>query len=177
LAYGFSRQRPPEEEKGSSAYLLQHDPDTLVVLWGFGVFYGSPTTGGIHLGRYGFTPEIVPWLNTTMVPWLPEQLVIAELPCTHTAQQWVESQFIEALRWIAGYEAWVSATYGLEYRQRCVAAWKQQQTPAERLVDAWNQLAVRCAEAQGFTNEPTRCPSYRQSRQAADGRSQPRQLS
>jgi hypothetical protein len=149
LAYGFSRQRPPEGEKGSSTYLLQLDPQTLVVLWGFGMFYGSATDGGIYLGRYGFTPKAVPQLDTSVAPWLPDQLAIADPPHTYALQQQLDSQFIAALRWIAGYETWVVATYGLAYRQQCVTAWKKGlQIPAEQLIDAWNQLAARCAEAQ-----------------------------
>jgi hypothetical protein len=150
LTYGFWRQRPPEGAPGSSAYLLQRDPSTVVVLWKFGIFYGSPVEGGVFLGRYGFEPTGVPRLDTTVPPWSPEQLVVGEPPHTDAEPVRAQLQFVGLLRWIAEYEAWIVEEFGLPYRQQCVAAWTfgPFRIAAERLVDEWNQLAACCGKAQ-----------------------------
>ncbi len=80
LEYGFSRQRPPAGAAGSSAYLASRAPDTVIVLWGFGAFYGDPAQGGVYLKRYEFSPVFVTRLTPQRLPWLPDQIRPSALP-------------------------------------------------------------------------------------------------
>lgn len=147
LEYGFSRQRPPAGAAGSSAYLASCAPDTVVVLWGFGAFYGDPTQGGVYLKRYEFSPVFVTRLTPQRLPWLPDQIRPSALPDEPGIRQQMHRQFVALLEWIAHYEMWVRETCGLDYRRQCTAESTKPafRIPVERLVEEWQQLAQRSA--------------------------------
>jgi hypothetical protein len=146
LAYGFKRQRPPADARGSSAYLLACASDSVVVLWGFGLFYGDPTDG-VFLGRYGFAPAPARLRDLARLPWSPAQIAPAAAPARPEAHGDLQTQLVAALRWIAGYESWVLATLGAAYRQHCLAEWPAGpfRIPAERMADEWQILATTLA--------------------------------
>ena len=57
LEVGFQRFEPPVSRKEcSSVYSLKLPSERVVVLRGFGVFYGDRQLGGIFLPRYEFRP-------------------------------------------------------------------------------------------------------------------------
>lgn len=147
LEYGFSRQRPPAGAAGSSAYLWTTEPDTIIVLWGFGVFCGSPIDGGVYLRRYEFAPRYIPRIETRRLPWLPNQVRSAVIPPEPAIQRRMRQQFTSLLEWIARYETWVRDSCGLEYRQQCIADSTKNSfcIPVERLVEEWQQLTQQCA--------------------------------
>ncbi|MDW8234819.1 MAG: hypothetical protein RMJ54_18765, partial [Roseiflexaceae bacterium] len=147
LEYGFRRQRPPAGATGSSAYLRTADPDTVIVLWGFGAFCGSPVNSGVYLKRYEFAPRYVPRIDIQRLPWLPDQVRAAVIPSEPDVQQQMHRRFISLLEWIAQYETWVINRCGLAYRRQCVALWTGRpfRTPVERLVEEWQQLTQQCA--------------------------------
>lgn len=146
LEYGFSRQRPPAGAAGSSAYLWTAESDTIIVLWGFGAFYGSPVNGGVYLRRYEFAPRYVPWIDPRRLPWLPDQMRAAVIPAEPDVQPQLRQQFTGLLEWIARYEMWVRDSCGLAYRQHCVAESAKHpfRIPVERLAEEWQQLAQQC---------------------------------
>ncbi|HCK70757.1 MAG TPA: hypothetical protein DHW38_04195, partial [Planctomycetaceae bacterium] len=54
---GFRQFEPPESRKDcSSVYSLELPDERVVVLRGFGVFYGDNRLGGIFMPRYEFRP-------------------------------------------------------------------------------------------------------------------------
>ena len=53
--------------------------------------------------------------------------------------QWLLS---EALRLTAGYESWVLAAQGPDYRRQCLAGWDKVVAGAEAVPGHWLRLAV-----------------------------------
>ncbi len=157
LAYGFTRQRPPAGQQGSSAYSLRLVNGQALVLWGFGLFYGHPALGGLYLARSGFAPRLLDDPTPPAHAWSWEQLAAAYAP--RDVQAWWRAHRLLALAadWIAGYERWVVTTYGLAYRAACVAAWRKAALPATAMADAWRDLAQRCAARAALliANKPT----------------------
>lgn len=147
LDYGFSRQRPPAGAAGSSAYLWTAGSGTIIVLWGFGAFCGSPVNGGVYLRRYEFDPRYVPRIDTRRLPWLPDQVHTAVIPPDPDVQLRLRQQFTGLLEWIARYETWVRDSCGPEYRRQCTSASTKHafRIPVERLVEEWQQLAQQYA--------------------------------
>ncbi|MDW8233758.1 MAG: hypothetical protein RMJ54_13350 [Roseiflexaceae bacterium] len=147
LEYGFRRQRPPAGATGSSAYLRTADRDTVIVLWGFGAFCGSPVNGGVYLKRYEFAPRYIPRIDTQRLPWLPDQVHAAVIPLEPDVQQQMHRQFISLLEWIAQYETWVIERCSLDYRRECAASWNGPpfRIPVERLIEEWQCLAQQSA--------------------------------
>jgi CxxC-x17-CxxC domain-containing protein len=145
IEYGFSRRRPPEHAPGSSVYRLPINPNVMVALWAFGAFYGSATEGGVYLGRYAFAPAWVASLDEAHLPHMPDALAIVSQPRSYADHQRFRLLLVDMLRWIGAYEQWVVETIGLDYRRECVATWTRgPQTPAERVVTEWRNLAAYC---------------------------------
>jgi hypothetical protein len=46
-----------------------------------------------------------------------------------------------AMRWVAEYERWVLAQYGVAYREACLLAWKKRPVLPRLLPTAWEELA------------------------------------
>jgi hypothetical protein len=146
LQHGFERHRPPTGKLGSSAYTRDLDATRSVVLWGFGIFYRDLQYGAVVLPRAGFTPQL------TSSRTLPSQIwEMAQLPPVYTPaniQEWrsLFALLTPMLSWIADYERWVIADYGIEYRNRCLAEWKRATMPASEIAATWQQLADRSAQ-------------------------------
>jgi hypothetical protein len=140
--YDFVPHRPPDPDRGSTAYLLSGRPGLCVMLWGFGLFYGDTERSGLFLKRYEFVPRLTPTVAPPMTAWALEQL--PTLPDAHAPEEWTHLQylFIAALRWIASYEQWAALTLGMEYRRRCLDGWSKVVVPAEAMAATWRQLAA-----------------------------------
>ncbi len=145
LEYGFARFRAPEGERGSSAYTLHIGPGEAVVLWGFGLFYGHASLGGLYLPRVAFEPRLFDDSTPPAQVWTWQQLEAARLPRDVGEWQCVHRLLVFAMRWIAGYERWVLATQGESYRQACIRAWRKNGDPVTPMAETWMQLAQRCA--------------------------------
>jgi hypothetical protein len=145
LEYGFRRFRVPQGQRGSSAYTLHIGPGESVVLWGFGLFYGHESLGGLYLPRAGFEPRLLDGSTPPAQVWEWQQLASARSP--QDIGEWLRAHRLLAfaMRWIAGYERWVIATHGESYRQACVSAWRKNGLSAAQMAETWTQLAQRCA--------------------------------
>jgi hypothetical protein len=124
IEYGFARHRVPEGVRGSSMYERQLDHGRLVVLWGFGLFYGDPALGGLFLRREGFNPQCTGWSALQNPIWEVEKMA-AHAPATADGWRCLNALTAAALRWIADYEQWVGNTLGNDYRATCVAHWRK----------------------------------------------------
>lgn len=144
LERGFTRRRPSAGEIGGNAYTLRLDAGRSIVLWGFGVYHADPRLGGVFLPRFTFTPRLARSVEVPEGAWHPSQLPESRLPRTRGQWACARRLLIPALRWLAGYERWVLAARGPEYRRCCVAAWPKATIPAERVADEWADLAERC---------------------------------
>ena len=140
LEAGFVKRRPPDGEAGSSCYTLAFPGSERLMLWGFGLLYGTPRTGRIFLNRYQFRPRWLP-LETVQEPiWNPAMVPAAQPP---PSPRVAVDLTVAALRRIADYEEWALARCGLEYRR---AIMPDEDRPSERLPPqtlpaAWRALA------------------------------------
>ena len=73
---------PVDREDCSSVYTLIDPDNNNIVLRGFGVFYGSPSRGGIFLPRYEFQPRFTPLAELGSPPWEEK-----DLPSTKTTNE------------------------------------------------------------------------------------------
>jgi len=146
LDYGFTRHRAPEEEvaRGCTGYQLRLPRGRVVVLWGFGMFYGDRALGGMYLKRYGFWPKLLDEPRLRLPIWKSEQL--PKTRNARTPEEWRRKikLLIAAMKWIGGYEEWVIESRGMNYRRRCLIEWKQEACQAKQMAAEWRALAARC---------------------------------
>ncbi len=141
LRYGFTRQRPPADGRGSSEYGLQLCPQRRVTLWGFGLLYGDASAGGLFLKRYGFAPRLLELAETPAHIWQTEQLPALRAPRSLQDRRCAHLLLKDALRWVADYEKWARQELGLAYRQRCLQDWQKAVAGADEIAGAWENLA------------------------------------
>jgi hypothetical protein len=146
LLRGFKRWRPPAGTLGSTAYQLDIPPDRQVVLWGFGLFFGSRSAGGLFLKRYTFAPLWTEASDLRAALWRPEELPDFRPPETLTERTCLAGMLSAALRWIAEYETWVQAKLGLDYRRQCLREWPNTVAEAGNIPGQWLLFADHCAE-------------------------------
>jgi len=142
LQFGFRKVRPPEKVSGCTAYLVTPFPGCQLVLWGFGLFFGLQSSGGIFIRRYGFNPG---WSCLPEVPvnvWCPERLPTFKRPQSDEEREHTQRLTSKAAIWLAGYEQWVLDTVGVAYRQNCLRLWRKKALVSEEAMPtAWRQLA------------------------------------
>ena len=140
LEAGFLRRRPPEGEAGSSCYTLALPDGGSLMLWGFGLMYGTAQKGGVYLNRYQFRPVWVPSQTIQGPIWKPDMIPTGQAPPSLLIPV---DLTVTAIRRIADYEEWALAHCGLEYRRAVLREWKQpsEQLPPQTLPQAWRTLA------------------------------------
>ena len=140
LEAGFLRQRPPEGEAGSSCYTLALPNGDSLMLWGFGLLYGTPREGGVYLNRYEFRPVWLPSETIHGRVWKPDMIPAGQTPPSLRVPV---DLTVAAIRRIADYEEGALAHCGLEYRRAVLRQWKQasEQLPPHTLPRAWRALA------------------------------------
>ena len=141
LEAGFLRRRPPAGEAGSNCYTLALPDGDSLMLWGFGLIYGTPRQGGVYLNRYQFQPDWLP-SETVHVPiWKPDRIPTAQTPPSPRVPV---DLTVAAIRRIADYEEWVLARCGLEYRRAVLRHWKrrsERRLSPQTVPQAWRALA------------------------------------
>lgn len=144
LRHGFERVRPPEGVQGSRCYTLQLDENRTMALWGFGLFYGDPSLGGLYVSRFGLSPLLSESGEPPVAVWSPAHLTSFAQPAN--AREWVRVRplLIAALRWISAYESWILEEMGPAYRYDCLAGWSRPFCAADEGAAQWLRLAHRC---------------------------------
>ena len=103
LEAGFLKGRPPEGKAGSNCYTLALPDGDSLMLWGFGLLYGTPQKGGVYLNRFEFRPV---WLPSETIPgpiWKPDMIPAARTP---PSPRLPVDLTVAAIRRIADYEEW-----------------------------------------------------------------------
>ena len=140
LEAGFLKRRPPDGEAGSSCYALALPDGDSLMLWGFGLLYGTPRTGCVYLNRYQFRPVWLPSETVQEPIWKPDAIPTAQMPPSpHVPVDLT----VAAIRRIADYEEWALARCGLEYRRAVLRQRKRpsKRLPPQTLPQAWRALA------------------------------------
>ncbi|MCZ0935343.1 MAG: hypothetical protein OXJ54_09200 [Gemmatimonadetes bacterium] len=139
LEAGFLRRRP-RGEAGSSCYTLALSDGDSLMLWGFGLLYGTPRRGGVYLNRYEFRPVWLPSETIRGPVWKPDMIPAGQAP---PSLRIPVDLTVSAIRRIADYEEWVLARCGLEYRRAVLRQWREpsEHLPPQTLPEAWRSLA------------------------------------
>lgn len=145
LGYGFDRSRPPAHVSGSSRYTL-HREGRRITLWGFGIAWEYDGCGGIYVNRYCFVPRWMGQAASVDTVWQASQLAGVSRPCTRREIRRSRRLLQQLMRFIAGYERWVTANYGIDYRRRTLAGWSHTNIPADRMAIEWELLAHHVEE-------------------------------
>lgn len=144
IRHGFERVRPPEGVQGSRCYTLRLDENRTMALWGFGLFYGDPSLGGLYLSRFRLSPLLSESGEPPVAVWSPAHFTPFTQPAD--AQEWARARpsLIAALRWISAYESWILEQMGPAYRYDCLAGWSRPVCAADAGAAQWLRLAHRC---------------------------------
>jgi hypothetical protein len=146
IQYGFERHPPPAGSQSSSCYARTHPSGRSVALWGFGMFFGNRSRGGIgmFLRRYGFAPRVIPQSLPPTNIWDPAQMPGAWLPRTSEEAAAMKELLPEAVAWVGGYEQWIHDRFGIGYREATLERWPDPKFSADRMPEAWKELARAC---------------------------------
>ncbi|CAN5889833.1 hypothetical protein BH23PLA1_BH23PLA1_41960 [soil metagenome] len=144
IRYGFQRLPVAPGITGCTAYAKPGEAGGQFVVWGSGLFFGSPGDGGLALRRLEFRPTWTP-RDTLAIPLLTAGAV----PSFHQSAD-VErlARLIQgAIDQIVAYESWAAETLGQDHRCQCVATWKKSTVPADQIIPAWKALLERWPSA------------------------------
>ncbi|CAN5275704.1 hypothetical protein BH23CHL1_BH23CHL1_03140 [soil metagenome] len=149
--YGFTKYAAPDSSGTKPCYGLSLPTGTTIGLWGFGMYYGDHSHGGLFLKRFDFAPRMVAPDEMHFNAWTAGDLPAMQPPGTNAQCHQARQLLSLALEWIASYEAWVVQTAGAAYRQATVDAWqtlhKSVAVDAHEMAGAWSLLARQCAGA------------------------------
>lgn len=141
--FGFEKLRPPSGERGATSYRLASKSE-IVVLWGFGLYYGEAGANGIFVGRFDFSPRFMD-ASPVLPLWEPKQLHATSREAQTPSERWrVRELLSRAARWIAAYEGWIALTTAPEYRRECLSEWACPSLDPSSAPELWLQLAREC---------------------------------
>jgi hypothetical protein len=139
---GFQRLPAPADAGQHSAYVLCTDTGLTLKLHGWGCL---ASRGGrtAFISRAKAQPVPLAAFDEGSA-WKAEQLP-AKVSPSRADLAYTAGIAAEAMRWFAGYEGWVQATQGADYRAQQVAAWPERRrfggTPADKMQMVWEYLA------------------------------------
>ena len=145
IRFGFRRVPPPDPEPpNSSAYSLELDPVTRIVLRGSAAFYGNENLGGLLTRRFDSQPYRTPLAHLEELPHTPDSLPPLQ-PFQSTDLNW--RPLASALfHWIAEYEAWIVREFGTQYIQQSLDQRKKRPAVAAvAAVSEWLKIAGELA--------------------------------
>ncbi|MBA3824401.1 MAG: hypothetical protein H0X24_10970 [Ktedonobacterales bacterium] len=161
LRYGFTRTA--RSATGSSGGTYTHiSRECTVVLWSYGLWYDAGGTGVFltrGTGAIEDTNHAPPPCTVNLRTDFPPLVPVATAPAWRAAAA--------ACRWMADYEAWIHATFGLPYRQTVIAAWGHWlpptvpwvRLPAETVIPRWHALAATFDHQAGAFAVPAHLPT------------------
>ena len=142
IEYGFTKQRPPIPEQGTSQYSITEQNDQ-IILWGFGMVFATKNTG-LFLWRHQFKPKLI---NVNLIPshlWEPKQLQQqSTIPKTSDEKLLMLQLLIKSMKWLEKYEKWVLAICGKTYRDKLLQEQYPRHTSAIQLDEKWSELSEK----------------------------------
>ncbi|WPB81038.1 hypothetical protein KYC5002_18125 [Archangium violaceum] len=143
LRHGFTRERMPAGQQGTSAYSGALPGGGALTLWGFGALC-RVCGESIYVPRDGFSPVLVEESRVTWPVFQAAGLGSPRAPTTPCEQSAARAAVSVLARWMAGYEEWVLGLMGSGWRHECLAARaKASPVSAESLAVEWRRLAGR----------------------------------
>ncbi len=143
---GFERCGVPEGKSGSNCYRLRGDSPFEINLWGWGIFFGNESLGGIFIKRYDFRPRFFPNGKLNAPVFKSEQLPPNQLPLTDLKIKTARHLTAEFIGWILRYEDWIAETCGKNWRRKNLRDWDKSAFPARRIKPNWLELQNKITE-------------------------------
>ena len=139
LEYGFTKQRPPNNESGTSQYSLT-DQDDQIILCGFGMIFATKNDA-VFLWRHEFIPKLLSISSLPPHVWDPDQISQGTVPKTADEKRLMLKLVLKSMKWLERYEKWVLETCGQKYRDKTLE--KQYLPPPIRLDKKWFELSAK----------------------------------
>ena len=116
LQYGFTKQRPPTRDKGSSQYSFS-DKTNQIILWGFGMICATKNDG-LFLNRQTFEPKLLK-INSLLSNLLESaQIQQYTIPKIKKETLAMLQLLIKSMKWLENHESWVLARCGPSYHNK-----------------------------------------------------------
>jgi len=141
LQYGFTRQRPPNPDLGSSQYSLG-DRTGRIILWGFGMICATKNDG-LFLWRHAFEPKLLKINSLLPHIWDPDQLPECTIPKNAEEILLMLKLLVKSIKWLKRYEIWILSTYGQSYRNERLHSMYSFDKPNIRLDKSWSDLSSK----------------------------------
>ena len=141
LQYGFTRQRPPKPDMGSTQYSLT-DKDDKIILWGFGMVFATKNDG-LFLWRHEFKPKLLNVNSLLPNLWEANQLSQCTIPKTTEDILLMLQLLVKSMKWLENYEKWILATCGQTYRNESLQDKDSSNAPHIRLDEKWHDLSEK----------------------------------
>jgi len=141
LQHGFAKNPSPPDSAAPSLYSLSLSLGQEVRLWGFAILYGAGSWA-LLLERGGFSPRLIATREVPKRAWSLTHLPPAKKPGSDEESEAARLRLAQTFTWLGNYEAWVREEAGIAYRRSCLENWKNTAVPAERISEAWHNLAL-----------------------------------
>lgn len=147
LAYGAAK-RPSPDARYHSAFTFKPDKDTVLNLWGWGIWLAHSHCGSLFVSRSRFrsrySREVIPMPDAWQARDLPPMTGVRD----DTEAEHATNLLATALNWIGGYEDWLRSQVEPEYRERVLTAWPQRKQhkggiPAAEMPTYWFELSAK----------------------------------
>jgi len=144
--YGANK-RPSPNPRYHSAYVFQLAEETIVNLWGWGLWIACPHRGSLFIARSRFKTSYTSEVILMPDAWRKRDLPLTELDLNNGDLEHARDLLATALHWIGDYEAWISTQVASDYRERVLANWPQKRRhkggiPAPEIAEQWFKLST-----------------------------------
>lgn len=146
LMYG-AEKRPSPNPRYHSGYVFHNNNETVVNLWGWGLWIACPQCGSLFIARSRFkvyyTSQFIPMPDA----WCKRDLLSMDFTDDGDEITHAQSLLENALHWIGTYEAWLSTQVTSDYREHILAKWPQRKRhkggiPAGEIAEQWFKLST-----------------------------------
>ncbi len=143
---GFERCGVSEGKTGSNCYRLQNEEPFEVNLWGWGIFFGNASMGGIFIKRFDFRPRLFENGKLAAPVFKSEYLPFSRLPRKDCEVKTARHLTVDFIRWIVRYEEWIEAECGKSWRRKNLRDWDKSAFPARKIKQNWRELQNKIGE-------------------------------
>lgn len=140
---GFTKAKsPPESGVDISQYRSSLTPHRTLTLWGFGLWLGDDSLGGIFIPRSGFKPRCTRVALETTDAWQPAWFEGVTDPAGSDDIAVYRHLLVDALEWIAWYEERVLEIAGIDYRRQSLDGWHKAECGAGDVAGRWCEIKL-----------------------------------
>lgn len=156
LIYG-AEKRPSPQPGYHSAYTFHLQNNTVLNLWGWGIWIARTGLGSLLISRSQFRVRYTNDVYFKPDAWRERHLPLtSNTKCTEERQKAFDLLF-SAMHWAGTYESWLQTQVKLDYREQAIAAWPQRKhyrggIPVAQMPVRWFELAG-CILSENAKNE------------------------